>query len=125
MSAIPPIYISHAGTLKISRITDPRKAGRCAYEYLKQGQREIDFFAIGASANQQAMKSIGIFMLMVNDADLGLSVAFQPHRYSVRAKDLRSDKEEFVVIDAVVWKTILIEDTLKGVQIPIVSKVSI
>ncbi len=104
-----PLYVSHQGTIKISSTTDPRKAGRCAYHYLSQGFNLIEFFAIGASANQQAMKSMGIFMLMVQDDSKGFSVAFQPLRYSTETKDLRDPTSaKLVVIDAVVWRTILI-----------------
>ncbi len=108
-----PLYKPHEGTVKISGSTVPRGAGRCAFFYLQRGL-SVEFFCIGANANQQAMKAMGIFMNMVNqDADFQskrLSVAFQPLRFLTDTVDAASQGHREK--DATVWKTFLVQNSV-------------
>ncbi len=100
-------YVSKEGTVKIAGHTQPRGAGRCAFFYLKKGF-PVEFFCIGASANQQAMKSMGVFKDLVEEDPLfkGQTVAFQPIRYSTDTVD--PTNQEHKMKDAVVWATLLV-----------------
>ena len=105
-----PVYKPHEGTVKISGSTVPRGAGRCAFYYLQRGL-PVEFFCIGANANQQAMKAMGIFMNMVNENEefkkRRLSVAFQPLRFMTDTIDIRTQDHRDK--DATVWKTFLVQ----------------
>jgi stage V sporulation protein SpoVS len=103
-----PAYTEREGTVKISGITQPRKAGRCAYFYLRKGL-PVEFFAIGANANQQAMKSMGVFIELVesDDSYKGRTVAFQPRRFRTHTVDNETAIEKDK--DATVWQTFLVE----------------
>lgn len=103
------IYVPHEGTLRVSGITNPRKCGRCAHFYLNQGVKIIDFFCIGANANQQAMKSMGIFMVLVKKEmeSKGISVAFQPLRF--RTETVNQSTQEMEFKDSTVWRTVIVK----------------
>ena len=103
-----PEYVPTEGTVKISGATLPKPAGKCAFHYLEKGIFPVDFHCIGANANQQAMKAMGVFLYMVNSAYQGkMSVAFQPMRFRTSTIDpttqLPRDK------DCVVWRTVVIQ----------------
>lgn len=108
--SVLPRYTPHEGTVKISGSTTPRSAGKCAYYYLGRGLK-VEFFCIGANANQQAMKAMGIFMNLVNNdpkyQDTKVSVAFQPLRFTtdtvIQGSEQHKDK------DATVWRTYLVQ----------------
>ena len=108
-----PIYVPHPGTVKISGSTPPRSAGSCAYFFLQQN-KQVDFFCIGANANQQATKSMGVFLQLVNRDDAykkaGLSVAFQPLRFKTITKDATTQQEEEK--DCTVWRTFLVQQKI-------------
>lgn len=99
-----PLYQSHLGTLRISGSTAPRKAGMCAYHYLNEGVESVEFFCIGANANHNAMKSMGIFMLAVEaETNKQVTISFQPRRY--RTVVVEEGQESFK--DCVVWRTVI------------------
>ncbi len=76
-----PTYQPHPGTIKVSGGTDVRAAAKCALFFLnKQVAPHIDFFYIGASAGQQAMKAMVKMKEFIEAATEGKStVLFQPH----------------------------------------------
>jgi hypothetical protein len=101
-----PLYVPHDGTVKISGTTQPRGAGRCAYYYLRRGW-PVEFFCIGANANQQAMKSMGVFGELVKEDPeyKGKFVAFVPERVRTSTLDGSGHEKDK---DATVWKTVLV-----------------
>lgn len=101
-------YKPHEGTIKISGSTSPLGAGKCAFHFLTRGVDPIDFFCIGAAANQQATKSMGVFLHMVehDERSKGSTVAFKPYRYKTLAKDGEGNEMRFK--DCTVWKTIIV-----------------
>ena len=103
------LYVPHEGTLRVSGTTIPGKCAHCALHYLEKGHPIIDFFCIGANANQQAMKAMGIFMNLVerNLPDAKYSVAFQPLRFKTETDNQTTHLREFK--DSTVWRTILIK----------------
>lgn len=103
-----PLYRPNQGTVKISGMTIPHKAGSCAHFFLRKGFDRVEFFCIGANANQQCMKAMGVFMILVeHDKDFeGKTVAFQPLRFKTETKDDRSPL--LVEKDCVVWRTLLV-----------------
>ena len=107
MSNPIPVYVSVEGTVKIAGDTSPRRAGQCAFHYFERGL-PVEFFCIGASANQQAMKSMSILREMVSAEAkyAGRFVAFVPMRYQTWAKDQVS--QESKAKDCTVWKTYLV-----------------
>src|SRR5687767_13522603 len=83
-----PTYVDHEGTLKISGRTLPRGAAVCALHFLERRMKQIEFLCLGANANQQAMKVMGIFLFLVEkDSRHSCSVAFQPLRYRTMTTD--------------------------------------
>lgn len=105
---IPDLYVSHDGTIRISGGTVPRDAGKCAMHYLEQGKHNIDFLCIGANANQQATKSMGVFMLLFerNPDNKGKTLAFRPLRFRVMTED-RQTHASFSK-DATAWRTVVV-----------------
>ena len=99
-------YVSHEGTIRISGSTVPKKAGKCARHFLERGITPIDFFCIGANANQQATKAMGVFSYMTKNYD-GLEIAFQPLRFMVETIDPTSQQKELK--DAIVWRCVLLD----------------
>ena len=100
-------YVLGEGTIKVSGSTIPKRAGRCAFFYLKNGKNPIDFFCIGANANQQAMKSMGVFLHIVRETyGDELSVSFRPLRYKTMTNDMQTQEKKFK--DCVVWRTVII-----------------
>ena len=100
-----PFYVETKATLKISRITDPQKAGRSAHHNLIQGHLP-EFLCIGANANNQAMKSMSVLRYIVETSSKA-TVAFQPFRCKVHLTDRVTKITE--PYDAIVWKTLVIE----------------
>jgi hypothetical protein len=102
-----PQYVEHQGTVKISGSTIPHKAGSCAFFFLRAGCLKVEFLCIGANANQQASKAMGVFMSLVErDRDFdGRTVAFQPLRFQTETTDLEGRK---MIKDCMVWRTLLV-----------------
>lgn len=102
-----PVYEYHPGTVKVSGSTIPKRAGRCAYYYLLKGHN-VEFFCIGANANQQTTKSMGVFSSLVetDPSFAGKTVAFKPTRYRTSTEDPAT--HEVKDKDAIVWKTFLV-----------------
>lgn len=99
-----PLYRSHPGTLRISGSTTPRKAGLCAFHYLHENVPSIEFLAIGANANHNATKAMGIFLLKVEEEMRGeVTISFQPRRY----KTIVDEAGKSVPKDCVVWETVI------------------
>ncbi len=100
-------YVPHDGTIKVSGTTIPERAGKCAFHFLNKGKRTIDFFCIGANANQQASKAMGVFAFMVRGIRKSdnVAVAFEPLRFSTLANDDSGPKLK----DAMVWRTVIYE----------------
>jgi hypothetical protein len=98
----PPLYVEHAGTIRVSGMTSPRSAGFCAFVFLQKGIFPIDFFYIGGNAGQQAMKSMSIFAFIVQKDLPGMLIAFRPIRFMTTA----DEKEK----DATVWRTVLVTE---------------
>jgi hypothetical protein len=107
--APPERYKSHGGTVKVSGRTVPKKTGRFAFHLLRNRIFPIDFLCIGANANQQAMKSMGVFLHIVEHSpeERGISLAFQPLRYMVETVD--SETGEHKDKDCVVWRTVILK----------------
>jgi hypothetical protein len=116
-----PVYKEQEGTVKISGVTVPRKAGFCAYHFLHKGIAPIDFLCIGVNANQQATKAMGVFKYLVDHemGDANISIAFQPLRFQVVAKNKETQEEKLK--DCTVWRTIILEkkreDTEKSISV--------
>ena len=100
-----PLYSSHSGTVRVSGTTVPKRCANCAHFYLLRGVSDIDFFCIGANANQQAMKAMGMFMLRAEKEDPLLVVSFKPLRFQTNATNPKTGAQE--VIDCTVWRTVL------------------
>lgn len=102
------MYEPHEGTLRISGKSEAKKVGIRAYNYLVEGKKQIDFWAIGGSANNQAMKGMGVFLYMVEHerSHVGVSIAFQPRRF--KTVTTHPETGEKTVKDCVVWRTIII-----------------
>ena len=101
-------YVIGEGTIKVSGSTIPKRAGKCAFFYLKNGKQPIDFFCIGANANQQAMKAMGVFLHIVSESyGEDLSVAFRPLRYKTMTNDIYTNEKKYK--DCVVWRTVILE----------------
>lgn len=107
----PPLYDLHPGTVKVSGSTLPRQAGSCALHFLERLVDPIDFICIGANANQQAVKSIGVFseMFVERFGQDGSFLAFRPLRVSVSAKNFDGS---FQLKDATVWRTVVVKSNL-------------
>lgn len=111
------IYKPHPGTLKIAGGTIPKKAGICAYHYFHRGITPIDFFVIGANANQQAMKAMGVFKFRAEEesrlADKGecplFTISFAPLRFHTVTENETTHEEKEK--DAVVWRTVITPNT--------------
>lgn len=106
-------YIPHNGTIKIAGHTLPKSAGRCAIHYLEQGNFPIDFMCIGANANQQATKAMGVFSHIVKTSESfkGMEVAFQPLMFTTETEDpLTKEKKDK---SATVWRTVVFTPTQK------------
>ena len=110
MERVIPLYAEKEGTVRVSGSTLPRKAGRCAFYYLQRGL-PVEFFCIGANANQQAMKAMGIFRELVDECPdfTGNSVAFQPLRVRTHTVDPTNGDQKDK--DAVVWRTLMVTAT--------------
>ena len=102
-----PVYVEHAGTIRISGKTDPRRASKCAMHNLNNAVSPIEFLCIGANANQQATKAIGTFMYNVQRQFPKFLVAFQPLRYMVKTQDVVTNAEKLK--DATVWFTVMVD----------------
>ncbi len=102
-----PVYIETPSTIKVAGGTIPKGAGRCAFHYLQQSKLPIDFMVIGANANQQATKAMGIFCYMVTNAPefAGIQVAFQPLLYKTLTHSDTNEKFKSVTV----WRTIILE----------------
>lgn len=100
-------YEEKPSTIRVAGSTIPKSAGRCAFHYLQKQMFPIDFMAIGANANQQATKAMGIFRFMVENAPefAGIFVAFQPFLYKTTTHDRGGDRDKSVTV----WRTIIIE----------------
>jgi hypothetical protein len=101
-------YVSHDATIRIAGSTLPLRAGKCAYHFLERGLSPIEFFCIGAAANQQATKSMGVFLYMVENSmrSQNMTVAFKPYRFRTSARDEGS--AEMRDKDCTVWRTVII-----------------
>ncbi len=107
-SPTPPKYECAQGTIKVSGSTLPRQAGSCALHFLTRLIDPIDFICIGANANQQAVKAIGVFSEMFEEQHGRLDgsyLAFRPLRVSVTAKNFDGSSQ---LKDATVWRTVIV-----------------
>lgn len=107
----PPSYALHPGTIKVSGSTLPRQAGSCALHFLDRLMDPIDFICIGANANQQAVKAIGVFSELFHErfGQDGSFLAFRPLRVSVSARNFDGS---FQLKDATVWRTVVVKSPL-------------
>jgi len=71
-------YVPHSGTIRVGGSTGPKIAGKCAFHFYDKKVPIIDFVCIGANANQQATKAMGVFRYMLIGSVEGLDVSFQP-----------------------------------------------
>ena len=100
-------YTELKGTIRIAGGTQPKNAGLCAFHYLQHGLSPIDFMCIGANANQQATKAMGVFRHIVENSEdfKTVEVAFQPMLFKTPTKDnatgVMQDK------NVTVWRTVL------------------
>lgn len=103
----PKIYTEHPGTIRISGTTVPREAGQCAICSLEAGKKVIEFLCIGANANQQATKSMGVFLMLFerNSCNSGKSLAFQPLEFLTYVRDRSTGQQ--VQRTATVWRTVM------------------
>jgi stage V sporulation protein SpoVS len=99
-----PIYVESSATVKISGRSIPSRSGRCAFYILNQGIAP-EFFCIGANANNQTMKSMGVLMYLV-EREGKASVAFQPRRFRIDLEDKVTHIKR--LYDVTVWKTVVI-----------------
>jgi len=100
-------YKNHDGTIIISRTSVCRKVAKCALHYFLNNKKKIDFFYIGASAGQQAAKSMGLFRYMLEEySDNKLTVYFQPNRVQTYVTD---DKRW---TDGIVWRAVIVEKNM-------------
>lgn len=104
-------YQNHDGTIIVSRVSTCRKVAKCALHYFLNGKKDIDFFYIGASAGQQAAKSMGLFRYMLEGySDNKLTVYFQPNRVQTFVED---DQRW---TDAIAWRAVVVtSDDIKGI----------
>lgn len=104
------VYLPHQGTVWISGSTNPKRAAKCACHFLvTAGIDRIDFYCVGASANQQAMKAMGIFTYMAKNT-FHKNVAFQPLRFLTEIKNPSAQKgEELQFLECCVWQTLVLE----------------
>jgi hypothetical protein len=109
---IIPIYVPHRGTIRISGSTVPKNAGNCAIAFLQEGYEQIDFFCIGANANQQATKSMGVFSFQVRRFRPNLRVSFEPLRFMTETTNPVTGVKKLK--DCTVWRTILSEAPVKS-----------
>ena len=105
-----PYYTCHEGTLKISGSTIPGKAAGRAMNLFRNRVECIDFFCIGGNANQQTMKSLGVFKLFVEDhTNNDLTLAFIPlHVRTITSDDCNPNG---ITKNATVWRTVIIKLT--------------
>jgi hypothetical protein len=103
------LYKECASTIRVAGKTLPKGAGRCAFHYLQKGMLPIDFMCIGANANQQATKAMGIFCHMVKHSPEfnNIRVAFEP--FPVRTLTGEADKQ---MKSATIWRTVIYEPTI-------------
>jgi hypothetical protein len=101
-----PMYKDHSGTIRVAGDSLPVNLGRFAFSFLAQGVNPIDFMCIGANANQQATKGMGIFAYKVSleqsYADIG--IAFIPLLFKTETIDhfgLAKDKS------VTIWRTLV------------------
>jgi len=100
-----PTYDPHPGTVRIKGDTLPRYAANSAFHCFLMQMELIEFTCIGANAGQQAMKSMGLFMMMVEKERPGYSVAFRPLRFSTQTEDPQTMERKMK--DITVWRTVL------------------
>jgi stage V sporulation protein SpoVS len=105
----PALYTPHEGTLKIAGDTIPGRAAGRAICLLKQdGIEVIDFFLIGGSANQQAMKAMSLFKIFLeDDSEQEVTLAFAPIHVITMAKS-KTGGPEMTKMDATVWRTVVL-----------------
>jgi hypothetical protein len=103
------LYNEHAGTVKIAGATQPKGAGWCAFCFLRQGVSPIDFMCIGANANQQATKAMGIFRTNVlrSEQHKEMDLAFQPLLFRTHTEDAQSHEKKDKSVT--VWRTMIVE----------------
>jgi stage V sporulation protein SpoVS len=102
-------YQEHSTTIKVSGSTQPKAAGRCAFHYMQKGLFPIEFLCIGANANQQATKAMGVFSFMVARSIEfgGAQVAFQPMLRKTSTVDAISNQSRPRIVT--VWRTVVFE----------------
>lgn len=110
-----PLYVDTPSTIKIAGGTLPKGAGKCAFHYLLRRNFPIDFMCIGANANQQATKAMGVFRYMVeHDPSMSnIGVAFQPFHYKTVTHDTTGDREKSVTV----WRTLIFEKIAENKEI--------
>lgn len=75
----PPLYVDHAGTVRISGFTDCTRAARCALHFALESREPIDFLFLGANAAQQAIKAMSCFSELLREATDGkTTVLYEP-----------------------------------------------
>jgi hypothetical protein len=108
-----PRYVDHPGTIKIAGGTLPKGAGWCAFCYLSRGISPIDFMCIGANANQQATKAMGVFRFLVETKSefVQMEVAFQPLLFKTETSDPVT--KDVRLKSVTIWRTITLERKTK------------
>ena len=100
-------YVPHNGTIKVGGSTGPKITGRCALHFYEREVTPIDFVCIGANANQQATKAMGVFRYMLLSSQNIVDVSFQPLLFKARVHipgQVDTDSEIIITV----WRTILL-----------------
>lgn len=106
----PPPYVPHAGTVKVSGQTIPRRASACAVHFMVRGQLPIDFLCIGGNAGQQATKAMCLFVYKAKEM-YDMNVVFLPRVFTTQTTNPATQEVE--TKRCTVWRTIILSQPLK------------
>lgn len=106
----PPLYVEHAGTIRVAGASKPLHLAQCAQGLISQKSppiENIEFFYIGGNAGQQAVKAMTILSYQVDRESRGRTEAlFRPLRVMTSTKD--PDTSQVKEKDATVWRLVLV-----------------
>jgi stage V sporulation protein SpoVS len=107
-----PVYERHDGTMNICGATNPGKAAGRAFRYIHADKsHHIDFFCIGANANQQAAKAMGLLKAFIEeDSDMKMTGTFCP--LHVRTETTDPTTQEKTMKDATAWRLVIVDRSL-------------
>lgn len=75
-----PLYVEHAGTVKVSGASEAVRVAKYVALLLSQGTRDVELLFIGANAGQQAFKACNIVTEMMLRHQ-GVALSFTCHRF--------------------------------------------